>query len=326
VLCILYFTAVGALLGTIGALIERLLPAAAPRRWIWCAIIPLSVALPGYYRFHNNWSITAALEHHSRNGAGGPIAPGLFAILDPAWWAGIRDCDPIINTLWVVASALVLIWGVVNAMRVSAIVRSSNGDHDRSADATIIDGVRVLVTEHVGPATVGLWRSHVLIPRWVLALPRTERRCVLRHEDEHRRSRDAHLLLAASLAILLMPWNLAVWWQVRRLRLAVEMDCDNRVVSWLGDPSAYCELLLKVAQASSRGPRLQPAFLGAGTLEKRLTALVAPAPLRSMQRFLLPTAALGLLCVVLWMPHPINGAQAHRHVTTASTTIAARQD
>ena len=158
-LCILYFTAVGALLGTIGTLIERLLPAAAPRRWIWCAIIPLSVALPGYYRFHNNWSITAALEHHSRNGAVGPIAPGSFAILDPAWWAGIRDCDPIINTLWVVASALVLIWGVVNAVRVSAIVRSSNGDHDRSADATIIDGVRVLVTEHVGPATVGLWRS-----------------------------------------------------------------------------------------------------------------------------------------------------------------------
>ena len=36
-----------------------------------------------------------------------------------------------------------------------------------------------------------------------------------------------------------MPWNLALWWQLRRLRLAVEMDCDNRVVAALGDPNPY---------------------------------------------------------------------------------------
>jgi beta-lactamase regulating signal transducer with metallopeptidase domain len=104
-----------------------------------------------------------------------------------------------------------------------------------------------------------------------------------------------------------MPWNLALWWQLRRLCLAIEMDCDNRVVAELGDATAYGELLLRIAQATSRGPRLQPAFLGGmGSLERRLTGLLAPAPLRYVQRVLLPTLALGLLLLVLSMPHPVR--------------------
>jgi beta-lactamase regulating signal transducer with metallopeptidase domain len=162
-----------------------------------------------------------------------------------------------------------------------------------------------------------------LIPRWVLALPGTQRQYVLRHEDEHRRSHDARLLFVASLPLILMPWNLAMWWQLRRLCLAVEMDCDNRVVSGLGDATAYGELLLKVAQAGSRGPRLQPALLGGvGTLERRLTALLAPTPLRHIQRFLVPAIALGLLFIVLAMPHPVLSTGPHPHLamTSGATT------
>jgi beta-lactamase regulating signal transducer with metallopeptidase domain len=119
-----------------------------------------------------------------------------------------------------------------------------------------------------------------------------------------------------------MPWNLAMWWQLRRLCLAVEMDCDNRVVSGLGDATAYGELLLKVAQAGSRGPRLQPALLGVGTLERRLTALLAPTQLRYLQRFLLPAVAIGLLFVVLMMPHPVLPAEPHAPITMTSTTTS----
>jgi hypothetical protein len=97
------------------------------------------------------------------------------------------------------------------------------------------------------------------------------------------------------------------------------MDCDNRVVSRLGDATAYGELLLKIAQASSPGLRLQPAFLGGvGTLERRLTALLAPTPLRHIQRFLLPAAALGLLFIVVLMPHPVLGSGPHAHGTHAA--------
>jgi beta-lactamase regulating signal transducer with metallopeptidase domain len=152
-------------------------------------------------------------------------------------------------------------------------------------------------------------------------MPRAQRQYVLRHEEEHRRAHDAKLLFLASLTLLLMPWNLAMWWQLRRLCLAIEIDCDNRVVNGLGDATAYGELLLKVAQASSRGPRLQPALLGGiGSLEHRLTALLAPTPLRQVQRILLPAAVLALLFVVLVMPHPVLG-HGHAHAPMMSEVI-----
>jgi beta-lactamase regulating signal transducer with metallopeptidase domain len=100
------------------------------------------------------------------------------------------------------------------------------------------------------------------------------------------------------------------------------MDCDNRVVSRLGDARAYGELLLKVALAASRGPRLQPAFLGGtGTLEHRLTILLAPTPLRHVQRFLLPAVVLGLLAIVLLMPHPVLTHGSHAMTSGTTTTI-----
>jgi hypothetical protein len=42
-------------------------------------------------------------------------------------------------------------------------------------------------------------------------------------------------------------------------------------------------------------------------LERRLTVLLAPTPLRHAQRLLLPVLALGLLALVLSMPHPVIG-------------------
>lgn len=62
---ILYVNAMGAGLGLVGLLIERVLPPAARRRWIWAAIIPLSLAVPGFYRARHTWSITSAFEQHA---------------------------------------------------------------------------------------------------------------------------------------------------------------------------------------------------------------------------------------------------------------------
>ena len=323
-LCLLYVSTVGLLLGIVGLLVERMLPTTAARRWLWSAIIPLSVGLPGYYGQHRTWSVLRALEQHppqhSMTHTGASMSLGA---LDPGWWEHIRALNPIINRYWLLASGMILIWGLANAMRVSYLVAlSRQGARDRR-NAPIVDGVPVVVTNHLGPATVGLLRSLVLVPRWVLALPERQRQYVLRHEDEHRRAHDAALLFVASLPVLLMPWNPALWWQVRRLCLAVELDCDNRVVKALGDAPAYGELLLKVAEAGSRGPRLQPAFLGgAGSLERRLTALVAPTPLRHAQKFVLPVVVTALLLLVLWMPHPVLGSSSHAHaaITTATPT------
>jgi beta-lactamase regulating signal transducer with metallopeptidase domain len=292
-LCILYVNAVGMLLGVMGLLGERLMPVAVARRWLWAVLMPVSIFLPGLYRTRHN----------------APVAD---------WWAPAASYDMMINRVWLTVSALLLLWGVANLLRVSYVVWASRRRRDNLTPA-IVDGVPVVVTDVVGPATVGLLRSHVLVPRWVLAMPGVQRRYVLRHEEEHRSAHDARLLFFASLFIVLAPWNLALWWQLRRLHLAVEMDCDNRVVSALGNAPAYGELLFKVAQAASRGPRLQPALLGVGMLEHRLTMLLAPTQLRRVQRIMLVGVVCGLLVLVLSMPHPVLGHGAHAHVAMNQT-------
>jgi hypothetical protein len=300
--------AVGTCLGIAGLLVERVLPPTWPRRWLWCAVIAGSLIVPPIYRARHTSSVLDG--------------PASLAGLDPAWWIRLESAGTPISRYWLVASTLLLVWGLASALWVSGLVRLSRREGRARGGPAVVDGVPVLVTESMGPATVGVWRSRVMVPRWVLALPGVQRRYVVVHEEEHRRAHDARLLFVASLSLLLLPWNLALWWQLRRLRLAVEMDCDNRVVASLGDPTAYGALLLEVAQAASRGPRLQPALLGGvGMLERRLLMLLDPAPVRQAQRFLLPALALGLLLVVLAMPHPVLGRMPHAHGATTSAAM-----
>ena len=311
-LCILYVNVVGFCLGTAAILIERMLPTTASRRWIWCVVILASMFIPGYYSTHHNWSVVAALENHPVQGAAS------LPVLNPDWWTQVHSFDMAINRVWLTASAIIIAWTLANAWRVWRLVRLSRRETG-SRRGTTVDGIPVVVTDVIGPATVGLLRSSVVVPRWVLSLPMSQRQYVLRHEQEHRNAHDGLLLFVASLPLILAPWSLALWWLIRRLCLAVEVDCDNRVVGALGNPQAYGELLLKVAAAGSRGPRLQPAFLGAGMLERRLTQLLDPAPLRHLQRLLVPSLALALLALVVWMPHPVTGHESHTSATASSS-------
>lgn len=280
-LCFLYVIALTATLGLIASLLEPVLPPRAPRRWLWCAAIVLSMTVPALYRARHN----VALE-------GG--------------WAAITSYDALLIQLWSKVTLALVVWAAVSALLVAYAVHRARRQRRGPAE---VDGVPVVVTDRLGPATAGFWRSRVLVPRWVLELPAMQRRYVLRHEDEHRKAHDGRLLFLASLALAVVPWNVALWWLLRRLALAIEIDCDNRVVAALGNPQRYGELLLRVAEQGSRGPRLQPGFVGGmGTLERRLRALVAPATLSRTLRYVLPVIALVLLLIILVAPHPVLGA------------------
>ena len=297
-LCILYVNLIGACLGIAALLAERALPAAWPRRWVWCVAVAISMTLPAVYRARHAWAVGDPAAHHA--------AMGELSVLDRDWWAHTDSFNGVINRVWLTTSGAVIAWSLLSMCWVAGAIHLTRRERENRDGPTVVDGVPVLVTERTGPATVGLFRSRVLVPRWVLALPPAQRRYVLRHEEEHRRAHDARLLFALSLTLILLPWSLALWWQLRRLHLAVEMDCDTRVVRSLGNASAYGALLLKVAEAASRGPRLQPALLGGvGMLERRLTMLLAPTPLRRLQRVMLPLLALGLVLLVLVLPHPV---------------------
>ena len=76
------------------------------------------------------------------------------------------------------------------------------------------------------------------------------------------------MLALAQLALLVMPWNLALWWQIRRLRVAVELDCDARVLR-SGDVRFYGDLLLDVAR-----PR-QARLIGVTAFAERAVEVLA---------------------------------------------------
>jgi TonB-dependent SusC/RagA subfamily outer membrane receptor len=97
---------------------------------------------------------------------------------------------------------------------------------------------------------------------------------MLLHETEHLRARDPLLLGAGSLALVLAPWVLPLWWMHRRLMLAVEVDCDARVLRHGVERRDYGAMLIDVAGRGSNLSAGAPAFSGTSTnLEKRLLAM-----------------------------------------------------
>jgi beta-lactamase regulating signal transducer with metallopeptidase domain len=106
------------------------------------------------------------------------------------------------------------------------------------------------------------------------------------------RARDTALLLAGVIVVALVPWCLPLWWQLHRLRDAIETDCDARVLE-AADPGEYASALLAVAgSGASRRPPLPVTALGPrrGELERRIRLITAGSRGRSRARGLVLVA------------------------------------
>jgi TonB family protein len=242
---------------------ERALRAAGkPTRGAWLFALAAGTLWPVLVPPLRRWSPT------------GDPAPVGVALLDavriapdgvtPAGaWAPITD--RVLLCMWFAGSVLLLlryvrVWRAVHALR-------------RTAESRRVDGVEVLVSRDVGPAVVGVRNAAVLLPHAVLELDAPLRALVLRHEEEHRRARDTWLLLALAMCVAAMPWNVALWWIAHRARLALEVDCDARVLAGGGNATRYVQVLLLAAQRTSAAP-LTPMLVASRThLERRIMAM-----------------------------------------------------
>jgi TonB family protein len=148
-----------------------------------------------------------------------------------------------------------------------------------------------------------------VLPVWALDFDSGLRSLILSHEDEHRKSRDPLLLLAALAAVTVIPWNIALHWQLRRLRLAVEIDCDTRVLRAHPDANRYSRLLVAIAQlqSSMRASALVPMLGTTSDLERRILAMQHT---RRGERFrtlaLTAPAAVAILVVACDMRDPLT--------------------
>jgi hypothetical protein len=143
----------------------------------------------------------------------------------------------------------------------------------RLARASNMEGHDVLVTDAIGPAVVGVATPRIAVPAWLAELDAPMRRLVLRHEHEHCRTHDTALLWLAEIAGALVPWNVAVRWQARRLRLALELDCDARTLRGSDAEATYGKLLLLIAQRQQMS-RLAPMLAESNShLQERINAM-----------------------------------------------------
>ncbi len=289
----IYGLVVGALIAGSAWVLERGFRGAGRSvRWIWVGALALTVLLIGTAPFR-----TALLAPGDRPGdsaavmASAPVLEPPLSSGGGLWVAlgeirhnfdtGLRDAAAGLGrtvptwvqrsmiVLWLAASTLLslLLWAVHHRMR----------SRLRSCPAADLHGVRVRIAPDLGPAVIGVRRPEIIMPRWLLTLPEPEQRLVLAHEAEHLRARDPFVLLAGCVAIVLVPWHPGLYWMLARLRLAVELDCDARVLRGGASRRVYGSLLIALS-GRGHGFRLAaPAFAcGFSHLQRRLLMMKQP--------------------------------------------------
>lgn len=289
---LLYAVGIASLLALAGHAAEMLLRLRGlPARFAWVGAVLGSLALPVVVP-----RLPApASEPTAFLPASFVIPVDVITVLEAApFWTASR----IIVAVWIALSAVLLAIGIFANARLGRAARGWP-----SAD---VDDSSVLVSADTGPAVIGIIRPRIVLPEWALDLAPEERRLVLLHEMEHVRARDPWLLLFGAFALVVAPWNFALWYQFARLRRAVEVDCDGRLLRHGVAVRPYATLLLDVVERVS-GPMLPVAAFAErkSLLEMRIRAMTARVPrYRSARTVLWAIATVGLVVVACEAPIP----------------------
>lgn len=230
----------------------------ASTRWVWIAsligslVLPTlmataSVRLPGAFR-----SGTPSTPIVLRDATSIPMPAALLDLGGPHSYKTSADIDTLLCDAWLAVSALTLL---SLALSSALLYRRKRGWTEAR-----LCGESVLVAPDAGPAVVGLLHSRIVVPLWLLEASEQQQQCAIAHERSHLTARDTQWIALALALLTLMPWNALLWWQFSRLRRAIEVDCDARVLLGGHDIGAYCETLIHVGQHQSNRLAVVPAM------------------------------------------------------------------
>ncbi len=280
-----------------------------PTRWVWIGALGVGGLAPFFPRLLPA-AATAdgpgpfALPVRSLYELGAPAPP--LAEYGGSLQAG-TGLEDALAALWILGSVLVLIFFALLCLRLRRL--------RARWEPREVCGEEVLRSERFGPAVVGLIRSWIVLPSWTFGLGERELEMVVLHEREHVRARDPALLATGLLLASLSPWNPAVWWLMARLRLAVEGDCDRRVLARATPARGYARLLLTVAAGCRRTPDPAPALIRGGhsTIERRLIMIrTATRKPRIRASIMAAAAGLGLVALACDTPVPQSPGEPER--------------
>ena len=281
----LWSAGIGLLFLVAGMAAERLLALGSrPTRWVWIVAGAATVTLP----------LLRILGGRSGPAVAAPM--GEPVLLEPLAVTVARD-----SMLHSLDDALVLGWVALSSLLVVTVLQAIVQllRESKSWRQGSLENRSVLWSRNTGPTVVGLLRPRVVLPAWVQGAGRRERELILAHEDEHIRAGDALLRFLMTLPVLVFPWNPALWLQRHRLGLAIELDCDRRVMRRMpGHRRAYGDLLLRVGAGRSGLHRLAILSLAEGRsqLERRIRGLVQGTP--RARRVKITLLALGVTALV----------------------------
>jgi TonB family protein len=247
----------------------------------WQAVMAIALLLPlaqprsvnpaGLQLFTASMSATAIAQD-------GPMVP-----------AGV-DAAAIVLLILAAGMAARLAWlgaGLIRLRSIIARAESVDAFADITAELTRSLGVTatVKVSDDLdGPATVGVRRPVVLLPRAVLPMSPGVQRAILCHELVHVQRRDWIQTIAEEL------WCAILWFHpfarllASKLSLAREMVVDERTILMTRDRRAYAEALLAFANPQPHVIGVTP-FIGRRTLGHRI-ALIAEEASMSRRRAL----------------------------------------
>lgn len=210
----------------------------------------------------------------------------------------IQRIDQIVLGAWLIASTSLLLLFLRDVL----VLR-----HQRSSwRPTETEHGAVLVSPNVGPAVVGFVRPQIVLPSWALSADSANRGMLFRHEREHIRAHDMLVLLGSEVARIALPWNAAIWWMTRRLRLAIELDCDARVLEAGVNAHAYGSLLLSVGERQIAPLSLASSLSDSpSNLEARINAMTTVRPRRALlSAAAYASVAFALAATTAWVPQP----------------------
>jgi bla regulator protein BlaR1 len=291
------------------------------RRWIWMATIVASLLLP---LIIPNVTIQVPDLIKSADTENSIVLRDVtsvhvpMAVLDlgmPDIDARPHQLDALFHRIWLAISLVVLSGLVLSGCLLYWRKRLwARGN---------LSGTPVLIAPDVGPAVVGLLRPRIVIPAWLLQESAARQQLVLAHEQSHLDARDPQMLTIALCLLVAMPWNLPLWWQFHRLRRAIEVDCDARVLRSGRDVAEYCETLIQVGQNQSSYVGAVAAMSESGSfLEQRMKImLLKPGKWARLSALAMIGASLGMAAFAAQVSPPDTAEVSAEHEVSVSPAV-----
>lgn len=336
-----YALFVGLLIGGLAVLVERgARRLGLPTRFIWAVAMAAIVVVPAVSTMLRDTNMSATPTLFNEAEAPAPLRAGdvpassestsaFFSMsrgrIMNVWRDALttvqdraRGADSLLLALWAVLSAFLL------GVTLHALSEARRMRHGLTSET--MQGTTVLLSEDIGPAAVGGNPTAIVIPRWVMTLDESLRSLVIRHEQEHLATRDPSLLTTALCLVVLMPWHPMLWWSWCRLRLALEVDCDARVLRREARPKQYGQLLLLISHHRSTAPRGQRALMSlaaplspqASQLKQRIDAMTTRPTKHKLTTIAAMTAGtVGAAFLIAAVPAPARDLPPARFAAVA---------